>query len=201
MKGPGFRLDLDIRRKWICPKCGDIRHSGGHFTAQFCTCQDGGTWMALQELPKIHRISLPRPSTPIKFEDEPIEEPVPVIAAPVDVVQDDFVVEIDGGSSEDTQPEVAFAAGLDAEEATPEPASSSELQEPQLDAEIAAAVETQAESVTATPTVATSPDKSSENSDPARRKRRGTRRGRKRRGGGGKSGGANPQSPSPPPTS
>ena len=49
MKGPGFRLGLDVRRLWECPRCGRKRKAGGNVVSQFCDCAEGGAWMRLVE--------------------------------------------------------------------------------------------------------------------------------------------------------
>jgi hypothetical protein len=38
MRGPGYRLDLDVRRVWRCPRCGKERRLGGEVTAVTCIC-------------------------------------------------------------------------------------------------------------------------------------------------------------------
>lgn len=48
MKGPGFRIDLDVRRVWRCPRCGRLARTAGGITAQRCHCAEDGTWMQLQ---------------------------------------------------------------------------------------------------------------------------------------------------------
>lgn len=47
MKGPGVRLDLDVRRVWECPQCGRISKSDGSRVARRCACTDEGVWMRL----------------------------------------------------------------------------------------------------------------------------------------------------------
>ena len=76
IKGPGFRLDQDVRRIWRCPKCDRVLKTHGSVSSRRCGCQDNGTWMQLVE--KIRKTSLgPRPSLL-----PPIDaiEPVPVLA-------------------------------------------------------------------------------------------------------------------------
>ena len=49
MKGPGLRVDLDVRRVWRCAKCGRVVRALGHVTAQRCTCtSDAAQWMHLE---------------------------------------------------------------------------------------------------------------------------------------------------------
>lgn len=39
MKGPGFRLDLDVRRLWECPACGKRLKMPGEVTQLACDCR------------------------------------------------------------------------------------------------------------------------------------------------------------------
>ena len=39
MKGPGLRIDLDVRRVWRCPACGRELRLGGGVTAVLCDCR------------------------------------------------------------------------------------------------------------------------------------------------------------------
>ncbi len=48
MKGPGLRLDLDVRRVWRCEKCGRIARTPGQVTAQRCGCTEPPQWMHLE---------------------------------------------------------------------------------------------------------------------------------------------------------
>jgi hypothetical protein len=48
VKGPGLRIDLDVRRVWRCAKCGKTVRTQGQITAQRCGCADGSQWMELQ---------------------------------------------------------------------------------------------------------------------------------------------------------
>jgi len=50
MKGPGIRIDLDVRRLWRCPRCGDERKATGTVTARVCSrAECAGVWMRLVE--------------------------------------------------------------------------------------------------------------------------------------------------------
>jgi len=81
MKGPGIRIDLDVRRVWTCPKCGSIRRTGGEIGAVRCQCADE-SWMLLQELPR-RRDLIPPPKsimsemTPADLLDQPEPPPTP----------------------------------------------------------------------------------------------------------------------------
>ena len=48
MKGPGLRIDLDVRRVWRCSKCGRIVRTLGQVTAQRCGCTEAAQWMHLE---------------------------------------------------------------------------------------------------------------------------------------------------------
>lgn len=50
MKGPGMRLDLDVRRVWQCPACGREVRSSGQVVGRVCSCTKEGTAMRLVEL-------------------------------------------------------------------------------------------------------------------------------------------------------
>lgn len=47
MKGPGVRLDLDVRRVWQCPRCSRTIKTDGNLVAKRCTCTPEGVWMRL----------------------------------------------------------------------------------------------------------------------------------------------------------
>lgn len=47
MRGPGLRLDLDVRRLWTCPACQRQRRLLGDVPSPLCPCQDGGVIMQL----------------------------------------------------------------------------------------------------------------------------------------------------------
>jgi hypothetical protein len=51
MKGPNIRHALDVRRTWVCPKCGRRRQAPGQETQQTCRCAGNGpvVWMRLEE--------------------------------------------------------------------------------------------------------------------------------------------------------
>ena len=40
IKGPGIRLDLDVRRVWRCPKCQRVLKTAGHITSRRCPIDD-----------------------------------------------------------------------------------------------------------------------------------------------------------------
>lgn len=74
MKGPGLRIDLDVRRIWRCPRCGRVARTSGGVTAQRCRCVDNGTWMQLQQ-PVKREPFRPPPRAPEDREPDEAEEP------------------------------------------------------------------------------------------------------------------------------
>ena len=52
MKGPGMRLELDVRRVWRCPTCGRESPFRGGRSAKLCGCTKEGVAMRLVELPR-----------------------------------------------------------------------------------------------------------------------------------------------------
>lgn len=49
MKGPGLRIDVDVRRAWRCPVCGQSQRLGLGVTAPRCPCVRDGVPMKLTE--------------------------------------------------------------------------------------------------------------------------------------------------------
>lgn len=49
MRGPGYRNDLDVRRLWRCPSCGNERRLAGDVTTVACHCGSRPTLMELIE--------------------------------------------------------------------------------------------------------------------------------------------------------
>ncbi len=58
IKGPGFRNDLDVRRVWLCPTCGQTQRLTQDFTSARCGCVRDGMPMKLAEEPRSPRIAL-----------------------------------------------------------------------------------------------------------------------------------------------
>lgn len=77
MKGPGARYDIDVRRLWECPSCGNRVKHLGHITARRCNCE-AEQWMRLidekrvREFPVREKIVIPEDDPP-----EPVEDPTP----------------------------------------------------------------------------------------------------------------------------
>jgi hypothetical protein len=62
MKGPGVRLDLDVRRVWRCPACGRETRSEGQVVLRLCGCTKEGIAMRLMELPRpMPTVRVPQP--------------------------------------------------------------------------------------------------------------------------------------------
>jgi hypothetical protein len=78
MKGPGMRLDLDVRRVWRCPACGRESRAEGQVVGRVCNCTKEGVAMRLVELPRPKptvRIPEPDPEEH-EFADFPTDIPV-----------------------------------------------------------------------------------------------------------------------------
>lgn len=52
MKGPGNRIDLDVRRIWKCSRCGRVAKYLGDVVALRCSCGAEPTWMQLSDAPR-----------------------------------------------------------------------------------------------------------------------------------------------------
>jgi hypothetical protein len=121
MRGPGMRLDLDVRRVWRCPQCGKQRRLGGEATTATCTC---GARMQLAE-ERHSRFLLPQPlvsreltvasfeltedelSPPAQTSPEAGRADAPELAAP------SIPIEAEGAIDEATSEDDGFGAGLD----------------------------------------------------------------------------------------
>jgi hypothetical protein len=64
MKGPGMRLDLDVRRVWRCPACGREARSEGQTVVRLCGCTREGVAMRLVELPRPKPTVRVQPASP-----------------------------------------------------------------------------------------------------------------------------------------
>ena len=58
MKGPGLRIDVDVRRAWRCPVCGQNQRLTMDITAPRCLCVRDGVPMKLAEGLRPGRLSL-----------------------------------------------------------------------------------------------------------------------------------------------
>ena len=54
MRGPGYKLTLDVRRLWRCPACGYERRCNGRLTTVRCRCSNG-VFMQLVSEPRFER--------------------------------------------------------------------------------------------------------------------------------------------------
>jgi hypothetical protein len=74
MKGPGIRIDLDVRRLWKCPQCGREMKATGVVTSRLCPASGClGVWMKLVEplrKPILRYSPPPQPALP-EESDEP----------------------------------------------------------------------------------------------------------------------------------
>ena len=58
MKGPGLRIDVDVRRAWLCPACGQGQRLTMDITAPRCSCVRDGVPMKLAEGQRPGRLNL-----------------------------------------------------------------------------------------------------------------------------------------------
>jgi hypothetical protein len=80
MKGPGIRYDIDVRRVWECPACGNRMKFLGNITAHRCSCS-AKEWMRLiiersdREFPVRDKIVIPEEEYVEPVEETPETEP------------------------------------------------------------------------------------------------------------------------------
>ncbi len=97
MRGPGLRLDLDVRRTWRCPACGAERRTQGDVAQMRCGCSDAPLMRYVETArprrpdPKPHDPYMDVDSIPNDSEDayEPSESdpaPAPTVV-PVNVTE------------------------------------------------------------------------------------------------------------------
>ncbi|MFV0444495.1 MAG: hypothetical protein ACK5Q5_13070 [Planctomycetaceae bacterium] len=94
MRGPSYKLALDVRRLWRCPACGYERRVNGRITALRCQCASN-SFMQLAGEPTFHRLQN-RPLDPyvraedvLGPEDDAASPATPESAPPVPDVADD----------------------------------------------------------------------------------------------------------------
>jgi hypothetical protein len=107
MKGPGMRLELDVRRVWRCPACGRETRSDVKEVARVCSCTKEGVAMRLVELPRPKPVvRLPEPPDPDipELADFPTDIPVnpPAKRPPVENHESRQFPEIDENEAEST---------------------------------------------------------------------------------------------------
>ncbi len=79
MKGPGMRLDLDVRRAWRCPECGAERRTAGDRTVVSCHVCGAGRLMSLVDPVRPLR-KPPRPlNLVIALHPDDVELPPPTV--------------------------------------------------------------------------------------------------------------------------
>lgn len=82
MKGPGLRNDLEIRRTFLCPKCGRTVLRLGDVVSQTCNCSDSPVWMLIQpevKKPpfKFEKIEIPLTEEDLVIRERPRRMPAP----------------------------------------------------------------------------------------------------------------------------
>jgi hypothetical protein len=83
MKGPGMRLDLDVRRVWECPECHRQMRSEGEVTSRICGCTRDGVPMRLVELPRPKpQVRVPEPTNPESDESQLADFPTDIPVHP-----------------------------------------------------------------------------------------------------------------------
>ncbi len=126
IKGPGLRLDCDVRRVWECPKCGRRLKLHAWIVTRRCPCEKLAAWMRLIEVPRNPR---PAPqffvATPIDF-DVAEEEAVADEVSPAEVpaVEEETVASTPGAESvaeEASVEEVPIAEVAEPATVKPEP--------------------------------------------------------------------------------
>lgn len=112
MKGPGLRIDNDVRRTWQCPVCGKTARAEGDFVGLRCSCKPDGTSMRLVEgIRRVRQFPRPAPSA-----DAPRDEPI--AAEPASEPGVFTVLEVEASGVEVHE---EFAAGIEPPPAKPAP--------------------------------------------------------------------------------
>lgn len=80
MKGPGLRNDLEIRRTFLCPRCGRSVLKLGDVVSLSCACEDPPVWMQIQPDParrifKFDKIEIPLSEADLVIRDRPRRMP------------------------------------------------------------------------------------------------------------------------------
>ncbi len=83
MKGPGLRIDVDVRRAWLCPVCGQGQRLTMDITAPRCCCVRDGAPMKLAEGQRPGRLAL-RPELRSMLDRIQGGEEFPRLASPLD---------------------------------------------------------------------------------------------------------------------
>lgn len=93
MKGPGLRNDLEIRRTFLCPRCGRTVLKLGDVVSLACFCSDPPVWMQIQPDPKkrafkFDKIEVPLTEEDLIVRDRPRRMPAPPPEGAPEVVND-----------------------------------------------------------------------------------------------------------------
>ncbi|MFN6106417.1 MAG: hypothetical protein ACK5EA_18450, partial [Planctomycetaceae bacterium] len=102
MKGPGVRVDQDVRRFWRCSQCGKVTRTAGRVTTMVCLCTGEPRWMQLEPTPRRPRyVPPPRELEPV--EEYSLPPDPPRAASPVSAAE----------TSESSPGNSPFGEGLD----------------------------------------------------------------------------------------
>lgn len=83
MKGPGLRIDVDVRRVWCCPSCGQSQRLGLEVVAPRCLCVRDGVPMKLSTEMRPGRLDL-RPDVRSILDRIQSGEEFPRMTSPID---------------------------------------------------------------------------------------------------------------------
>ena len=109
MRGPGLKLDLDVRRLWTCPVCRQQRRLPGDVTSALCPCRDAGVPMQLTAdarlLRRAERLTpLPYIKQAVSAPAEPALEAESVPSGSEEAAGDDFGTQLDLPSAPPEEP-------------------------------------------------------------------------------------------------
>ncbi len=102
MKGPGMRLDLDVRRIWRCPSCDAERRTSGDRTALHCTvCSDRPLMTLIERARPVRPVAQPLDLT-IELHPDDVDAPP---ALPPGMTAEPTPEPTTGESQQDAAPE------------------------------------------------------------------------------------------------
>ena len=87
MKGPGLRIEIDVRRAWHCPTCGQNQRWSTDITAPRCFCVRDGVPMKLAEGQRAGRLDL-RPELRSVLDRIQGGEEIPRLMSPISAESD-----------------------------------------------------------------------------------------------------------------
>ena len=87
MKGPGLRIEIDVRRAWRCPTCGQNQRWPTDITAPRCFCVRDGVPMKLAEGQRAGRLDL-RPELRSVLDRIQGGEEIPRLMSPISAESD-----------------------------------------------------------------------------------------------------------------